>query len=112
MGINFGKYDQSIVIKSYTETRAADNSVIRAYATLYSLWAKVTPTGGTESQQSDEKTASIVIDCEVRATGLTLNETMRIVWRGNTFNITSIDEFGSRLNEGYKIRGVAKDNFS
>lgn len=110
MGINFGKYDQRIVIQSYAESRGADGSAIRTYSTLYTLWAKVIPIGGSEGQQSDEKMASIIIDVEVRATGLTLNETMRIVWRNNTFNITSIDEFGSRLNEGYKIRAIAKDN--
>jgi head-tail adaptor len=110
MSINFGKYDQEITIQSYTETRGADGSAIRTYSTLYSVWAKVTPSGGTESDQSDEKVASIVIDVEVRATGLTLNETMRLVWRSKTFNIDSIDEFGTRLNEGYKIRAIAKDN--
>ena len=110
MPINFGKYDQSIVVQSYSQTRAADGSAIRTYSTLYTLWAKVIPTGGSESQQSEEKVANIAIDVEVRATGLTLNETMRIVWRSKTYNIVSIDEFGSRLNEGYKIRALAKDN--
>ena len=111
MSINFGKYDQLIDIESYTQTRNSSGDAVRSYSTLYgNIWAKVTPSGGTESNQSNEKTASIVIDVEVRATGLTLNETMRIVWRDKTFNIDSIDEFGSRLNEGYKIRAIAKDN--
>ena len=110
MPINFGKYDQRVIIQSYSETRNSSGDAIRTYATLYTLWAKVIPVGGTESNQANEKTASIVIDIEVRATGLTLNETMRLVWRGKTFNIDSIDEFGSRLNEGYKIRAIAKDN--
>lgn len=110
MGINFGKYDQKITIQSYTETRGADGSAIRAYSTLYTVWAKVIPTGGTEVNQSDEKTATRNLDIEVRATGLTLNETMRIVWRGNIYNITEIDEFGTRLNEGYFIKAIAKDN--
>lgn len=110
MSINFGKCDQEIVIQSYVESRGANGESIWTFSTLYSLWAKVTPSGGSESQSDEEKLASIIIDCEVRATGLTLNETMRIVWRGKTFNITSIDEFGSRLNEGYKIRAIAKDN--
>jgi SPP1 family predicted phage head-tail adaptor len=111
MSINFGKYDQLINIESYTETRNSSGDAIRSYSTLYSsIWAKVIPAGGVESNQADEKVASIVIDVEVRATGLTLNETMRIVWRSKTFNIDSIDEFGTRLNEGYKIRAIAKDN--
>lgn len=110
MGINFGKYDQQILILSPTSTRDSDGGVSVSYSTLYTVWAKVTPSGGGETQQSSEKVANIIIDCEVRATGLTINETMRITWRGKVFNITSIDEFGTRLNEGYKIRGVAKDN--
>lgn len=110
MSINFGKYDQRVVIQNYTETQQSDGGVVRVYSTLYTLWAKVTPVGGSETQQSEEKVANIIIDVDVRATGLTLNETMRMVWRGKTFNITSIDEFGTRLNEGYKIRGTAKDN--
>lgn len=108
--INFGKYDQRIVVQSYTESRNADGFAVRTYSTLYTIWAKVTPSGGTESQESDERVANIIIDVEVRATGLTLNETMRLVWRGKTFQIISIDEFGTRLNEGYAIRAVAKDN--
>jgi len=82
MPINFGKYDQRIVIQNYTEVNNGDGSVTRTYSTLYTLWAMVKPIGGSETQQSDEKVANIVIDCEVRAPGLTLNETMRIVWRG------------------------------
>lgn len=110
MPINFGKYDQQITIQSYAETRGSNGEAVRTYSTLYSLWGKVIPAGGGESQQGDEKVAGIIIDCEIRATGLTINETMRVVWRSKTFNITSIDEFGSRLNEGYKIRAIAKDN--
>lgn len=110
MGINFGKYDQRIEVLAPNGATADDGSPLWVYSTLYNLWAKVLPIGGAEGQQSDEKVANIIIDVEVRATGLTLNETMRMVWRDKTFNITSIDEFGSRLNEGYKIRGIAKDN--
>jgi head-tail adaptor len=110
MSINFGKYDQRVEILNYTQTRSSDGGELRVYSVLYTVWAKVTPVGGSETQQSEEKVANIIIDVDVRATGLTLNETMRMNWRGKTFNITSIDEFGSRLNEGYKIRGTAKDN--
>jgi head-tail adaptor len=110
MSINFGKYDQRVEILNYTQTRSSDGGELRVYSVLYTVWAKVTPVGGSETQQSDEKVANIIIDVDVRATGLTLNETMRMNWKGKTFNITSIDEFGMRLNEGYKIRGTAKDN--
>jgi SPP1 family predicted phage head-tail adaptor len=108
--INFGKYDQRIEVLTPNGATANDGSPIWAYTKLYDLWAKVTPVGGAEGQQSDEKVANIIIDVEVRATGLTITETMRLTWRDKTFNITSIDEFGARLNEGLKIRAIAKDN--
>jgi len=111
MSLNFGKYDQLIDIKSFAEISNGNGSVTRTFTNLYTnIWAEVTPVGGSESNESDERVANISIDVKVRATGLTLNETMRIIWRGKTYNITSIDEFGSRLKEGLKIRGVAKDN--
>lgn len=110
MSINFGKYDQRIVIQSYAETRGADGSAVRSYSTLYTLWANVVPTGGNEVDQSDEKVGTTMIDVRVRAKTLTLNDTMRIVWRGQTYNITNIQPFGTRLNEGYFLSAVAKDN--
>ena len=108
--INFGKYDQSIVIQNYAETRGANGESIRTYSTLYTVWAKVTPTGGSESQETEEKVATTVINVEVRATGLTINETMRIVWRNKTYNITNTQPFGTRLNEGVFLTAIAKDN--
>ena len=107
---NIGSYNQRITIQSYSETRAANGGVIRDYSTLATRWAKVTPVAGGETTESTVKVARILLDIELYAGGLTLNETMRIVWRSKTFNITSIDEAGYVLNETLKIRAVAKDN--
>lgn len=95
----------------YTETRGANGGVIRDYSNLIATrWAKVTPVSGGETIESTEKVARILIDVELYAGGLTLDETMRIIWREKAFNITSIDEAGYVLNETLKIRAVAKDN--
>lgn len=108
--MNIGKLDQRIVFQSYSETRSASGGVIRDYSTYATRWAQVIPKGGGESQEAMEKTARRIADFIVRKNGLTLNETMRIEWRGQVFNITTIDEGGTRLNEYYLIRGVSKDN--
>ena len=108
--MNIGKLDQRIVFQSYTETRSASGGVVRDYSTYATRWAQVMPKGGNEAQEAMEKTARRIADFIVRKNGLTLNETMRIVWRSQTFNITTIDEGGNRLNEYYLIRGVSKDN--
>jgi SPP1 family predicted phage head-tail adaptor len=110
MSINFGRYDQEIVIQSYTETKSANGGVVRSYSTYASVWAQVLPKGGNEAQEAKEKTARRICDFNVRKDGLTLNETMRIVWDGETFDITTIDRAGNRLNEYYMIRGLSKDN--
>jgi SPP1 family predicted phage head-tail adaptor len=108
--MNIGKLDQRIIIQSYTETRSASGGVVRDYTTYAERWCQVLPKGGNEAQEANEKTARRISDFIIRANGLTLNETMRIVWRGETFNITTIDYAGTRLREYYMIRGISKDN--
>lgn len=108
--MEIGKLDQRIVFQSYTETRSASGGVVRDYSTYATRWAQVLPKGGNEAQEAMEKTARRICDFVVRKGGLTLNETMRIVWRGETFDITTIDPNGLRLNEFILIRGVSKDN--
>ena len=110
--LNFGKYDQRIVIQNYSESRGSDGSIIRAFTTYATVWAKVKPTGGAEGEEANEKTANRIIEVEIRQGSLVIDETMRIVWRGDTYNITSIDDWGVRLRESYKIRAKAKDNDS
>lgn len=108
--MNIGKLDQRIVFQSYSETRSASGGVVRDYSTYATRWAQVMPKGGNEGQEAMEKTARRITDFIVRKNGLTIDETMRIVWRSQVFNITAIDEGGTRLNEYYLIRGVSKDN--
>ena len=110
MGINIGKYDQRILVQNWTESRNLDGSASRSFSTLYTLWAKVTPKGGNEVNQSDEKTAVKRAIFEVRANGVTLNETMRITWRNEVYNITNVSSNGTRLKEVYIIEAIAKDN--
>ena len=108
--MNIGKLDQRVVFQSYSQTKSNNGGVIRNYTTYTTRWAQVMPKGGNETQEAMEKTARRIADFIVRKNGLTIDETMRIVWRGQVFNITTIDEGGTRLNEYYMIRGVSKDN--
>ncbi len=108
--MQIGKFDERIVIQSYSETRSANGGVIRNYSTAYTLWPQVIPKGGSESEEGKEKTARRICDFVIRKNGVTINETDRIVWNDETFNITTIDRAGTRLNEAYLIRGISKDN--
>ena len=110
MGINIGKYNQRVIVQGFTTSQSASGAVTRAYSTLYTLWAEVVPTGGSESDQSDEKVASRVAIFRIRKQGVSINEKMRIIWNNQVFDISSIDEFGIGLKVGYEIRGISKDS--
>jgi SPP1 family predicted phage head-tail adaptor len=105
-----GRLNQRITIQSYLETQNSFGEVVRTYSTLYTRWAQVKPTGGNESIQADEKTASRVAEFTIRMQGTTINETMRIVWNDYIWEIVSIDEGGINLKEFYKIVAVSKDS--
>lgn len=110
MGINIGKYSELVTILARTETQSASGAVSYSFASTGQVWAEVVPTGGTESNQSDEKTANRVVKFRIRKQGVTINEKMRLRWNGLEWDINSIDEFGTRLNVGYEIRAISKDS--
>lgn len=110
MGINIGRYNQRVTIRSLTETTTASGGVTRNYSNLYTLWAEVVPTSGAESSQNDEKVASRSIICRIRKQGISINEKMQLVWNSQTHDIISIDEGGNGLKVYYEIRAVSKDN--
>jgi SPP1 family predicted phage head-tail adaptor len=110
MSINIGTFNQRVTFQTYTETKSSNGEVIRTYADLITVWANVRNLYGSEQMQADEKTAVRGNEFRVRTPGVTIDETSRIVWRGETFNITSIDRFGQQMNEIYIIRGISKDN--
>jgi len=103
-----GRLNQRITIQNYSETQNSFGEVVRTYSTLYTRWAQVKPTGGTESIQADEKVASRVAEFTIRMQGTIINEAMRIVWNEYTWEIVSIDEGGLNLKEYYKIVAVSK----
>jgi SPP1 family predicted phage head-tail adaptor len=105
-----GRLNQRIIIQNYSETQNSFGEVVRSYSTLYTRWAQVKPTGGSESIQADEKVASRVAEFTIRMQGTTIDEKMRIVWNSYTWEIVSIDEIGINLKEGYKITAVSKDS--
>ena len=105
-----GRLNQRIIIQNYSETQNSFGEVVRSYSTLYTRWAQVKPTGGSESIQADEKVASRIAEFTIRMQGNTIDEKMRIVWNDFTWEIVSIDEIGINLKEGYRITAVSKDS--
>lgn len=108
MGIAIGKLKERIEIYSATQVRDEYGQSVPTYSLLYTRWASYKGLSGSEGFESDEKTAKRYAEFIIRVLDTTIDETMRIVFNGQTFNITSIikDEF----NETYTIRALSKDN--
>ena len=111
-GFNIGSLNQRIVFTAPTSTQDEVGQQVLTFSTYAERWANVTPSGGGEAFEGQEKVASIYIDVVVRADGLDLNELMRITWKGKEFNILSIDEYSLTTGNqnGFLIKGKAKDS--
>ncbi len=111
-GINIGSLNQRVVLKQKTSAQDALGQQVWIFSTYATVWANVIATGGGESTEANEKTANRFIEVLIRASGLTLNETMRLTWNGDDWNIVSINEYqltnGSKV--GYTLKCKSKDS--
>lgn len=103
-----GKLKERVTIESFSETKDSYGQPIRTWSTIYTLWAQHVPTSGSEVFETDEKTARRFATFRVRYQGLTINETMRLTWNGQTFNIVSIEK--AEFNDLFTLRCLGKDN--
>jgi len=108
MGVKIGKLRERIEILSFTETKNSIGETIRSYTKLYDRWAQFKGINGSENFETSEKTARSFAEFKIRVQGTTINETMRIVYKAKTYNITSIVE--DEYKEYFTILAVAKDN--
>lgn len=103
-----GKYKERVEIYTRTLTKDSYGQDVSSYALLYTLWAQYIPTGGSESFEEKEKTAKRYAEFRIRYQGITINETMRLKWNGDWYDIQSIDEVEFR--SFYALRCLNKDN--
>ena len=103
-----GKLKERIEIWSYSETKDSYGQPIRSYSKLYDRWSSYKSLNGSESFETKEKTARRFAEFKIRQQGTTIDETMRIKFKGDFYNITSIgrDEYNSH----YIILATGKDN--
>jgi SPP1 family predicted phage head-tail adaptor len=103
-----GKLRERIEIWQYSETKDEYGQPVRSYSKLYDRWASYKSLNGSESFETKEKTARRFAEFKIRVDGTTINETMRIKYEGEFFNITSIgkDEYKTH----YTILATSKDN--
>jgi SPP1 family predicted phage head-tail adaptor len=108
MGVAIGKLRERIEIYSYTSVKDAYGQSVPTYSLLYTLWAQFRSLNGSEGFETSEKTARRFIEFKIRPQGITINETMRIKWEDDVYNITSIGK--DPYKDYFNIVAVSKDN--
>lgn len=93
-----GKMSERITFQAYSETSNGAGGFTKTWENLSSVpsvWAHVAPKRGIEAFLEDRVNASAMYVFTIRQRS-DLNETMRIQWRGETYNIRSIMREGPR----------------
>jgi len=93
--LNAGTLDRRIVIEQRTDTRDGSGDPVAAWTVLATVWAAHEPLTGKEQfeahQVNAERPSKFVI--RYRAG---VDESMRVNWDGDLYDITSIVEIGRR----------------
>jgi len=105
--MNFGKLDRQIEIEKYTLTRTTSGAMAKSWESLGIFWAKVDFNSGHETYEAEQEQAIKVIKFIIRYSNvLNLNESMRLIYNDDYFNILSINE--TERNKYQVIEAVAK----
>lgn len=100
-----GQFDRRITIEQPTETRDLVGDPITAWSEFATRWARKIDRRGTERFQAERETAEREVLFEIRYLA-GVNETMRILFDGDTYDIEEVLEV--RRRQFQTIRGVAK----
>jgi SPP1 family predicted phage head-tail adaptor len=104
-----GKLDRRISFQSSTLVKNSIGEWIPTWTTVLNRWAAVEFTDTREKYEASELTAPGEVTFRTRYNA-TINEKMRIVYDGKSYDILHIAEINRR--EGLKIIALKKDNTS
>jgi SPP1 family predicted phage head-tail adaptor len=98
-----GAFDRKITIEQVTETRGSGGEVTSTWSTYKTVWANFRPISTKEALESDQQTASRIVEFTVRTLDAPLvNEKMRISYNGGTYEIEGVSVYGR--NEIIKLK--------
>ena len=105
-----GSLDRRITIERATESRDAFNSIVKAWATLTTVWASKQETRDTERVASQEVGAEITTRFQIRwsSTVSDVNPKDRVIFDGRTYDIVGVKEIGRR--EGLELSASARSD--
>ena len=95
---NAGKLSERITFQSYTLASDGAGGQVKTWANLATtptVWAHVKSRAGQERFDEDRDTASAITEFTIRNRS-DVDETMRIVWGGENYNIRHVMREGTR----------------
>lgn len=104
-----GKLDRRITIQSYTTAKNDYGEDIRTWSDYLTIWAGINFKRGNEVFEADQLTAVNEVKFVIRYNS-NINETMRIVYESNNYDITFIEEFTDSSRKRYMFLTAHKKN--
>ena len=89
--LGIGKFDRRITIQQTTDIRDEFGAGVPAWSTFATVWANAAPSGGNEKTEGQKITATGVVIFTIRYLS-GVDEKMQILYQGDYYNITNIDE--------------------
>lgn len=106
--MNAGRLDRRVTIEAKDNSiRFDDNGPNVGWIERAVVWANVKHTGGTESDEGKQMVQKNSAEFTIRYIS-TIETTDRILFEGNYYHITSINEIGRR--NGLKLKATWRDN--
>ncbi|GHV24942.1 hypothetical protein FACS189465_2580 [Clostridia bacterium] len=94
MYINIGNFNKKIEIISYILTKDDDGFEIKTENMVWSTWAQVTNTSGTEIIRSNSDFASVKTRFLMRTPKVAVDEDMVIKFENQIYEIIYINDYG------------------
>ena len=90
----FSSFDRQITIERATETLDQNGRLVKTWATVGTLYARVRYGGGAEKEQRGQIQSQV--NCVFTTRYYSVSTADRIVFDGKHYNIVSISELGRR----------------
>ncbi len=102
--LNIGKMDRRITIERESETVKPSGSIIKAWATVATVWAEIVQQTTNEffTGYGEAETGTVIFRVRYRPGITTAN---RVTYAGQVYDLKEIKELGRR--DGLELRGVA-----
>ncbi|WP_306642596.1 phage head closure protein [Sanyastnella coralliicola] len=93
--MNIGELDKRVTLRSFTTTTNAENFPDRTYSDVATVWARLVPLRGMESQENEKKTVTRKRVFEIRYR-TDVDEKMVLVYNNKEHQVIYVEEIGRK----------------